>query len=685
MNPRYTRLVAALAVTLGPIGLSGLPTPAHAADLPPDRASTSIAACADFYQHVNGEWLASTQIPPDRASWGSFNELDKRTKADLRDILDAAARDASLPPESAQRKVAEFYRSGMDTAAIDRAGAEPLRAELARIEAIRTPQDLMDELARLHRQDVNAGFELTFTIDAQDSTRYLVELYQAGLGLPDRDYYFRPDAKSQSQREAYVKHVARMLELLGDAPETAAKEAATVMRLETQLAQSSMTNEQRRDPKAVHNKVAVADLPRLASGVDWDRYLGRIGVGDRKEINLAQPEFFKTLASAVQTVPVTDWKPYLRWHLVHATASKLSSPFENEDFAFYGTLLTGRKELLPRDERVVTTITGRFGNAPLALAAGEAYVAKRFPPEAKARALTLVENMKAVLRERITELDWMTDTTRKAALQKLDAMAIKIGYPDKWRDYSALKLDSPSYAGKWLAANEFDMDRQIALSKKPVDRTEWFTSPHTVNAFYASQVNAIVFPAGILQPPFFDPARDDAANYGGIGMVIGHEITHGFDDKGRQFDADGNLHDWWTAEDAERYLGRASLVAKQYGDYVGVEGLKVNGNLTLGENIADIGGLKIAYLALQRALKQRPQGMVDGLTADQRFFTSFAQVWRTKMRPEFERLLINTDPHSPPRFRVQGPLANMPEFAAAFSCKGTDTMLRAESDRAAIW
>ncbi len=679
MTLTYARPAAlALALTLL--------VPAHAAEPTlTDSLRADVDACTDFYEYANGKWLATTAIPPDRASWGAFNELDKRTKADLRDILDAAARDPSLKLESAERKVAEFYRSGTDTAAIERAGTAPLSPEFARIDAMRTNRDLMDELARLHRMDVNAGFELTFTIDAQDSTRYLVELYQAGLGLPDRDYYFRADERSASQRAAYVKHVARMFELLGDAPDAAAKQAGIVMRLETQLANASMTTEQRRDPKAVHNKTAVSDLPRLAGGIDWDRYLRLVGVGDRKEINVAQPAFFKAFADAVQTVPMEDWKTYLRWQLVHATASKLSSPFENENFAFYGTLLTGRKALQPREERVVDTITGRFGNAPLAMAAGELYVAKRFSPEAKARALALVENMKAVLRERIAELDWMSDATRKAALHKLDAMVVKIGYPDRWRDYAALELDSPSYVGKWLAANAFEMDRQIALTKKPVDRTEWFSSPHTVNAFYSPQMNAIVFPAGILQPPFFDPARDDAANYGGIGMVIGHEITHGFDDKGRQFDAQGNLHDWWTAQDAERYVSRADRVAKQYGDYVGVEGLKVNGKLTLGENIADIGGLKIAYLALQRALKRRPQAPVEGFTPDQRFFIAFAQVWRNKMRPEFERLLINTDPHSPARFRVRGPLANMSEFAGAFSCRNIDTMLRAEDERAAIW
>src|ERR1700674_4025701 len=670
---------AASAVDADPWG------PTIASPLAGASLSSQVKACTDFYQYVNAKWSAVTEIPADSARWGAFDELDKRNKDIVKDILQAATADPAIARGSAQRKGADYYASGMDTQQIEQAGLQPLAAELAQIAAVKSRADLIEALAHLQRVGVDAAFNLNVTQDAKDSTRYLAELEQGGLGLPDRDYYFRNDAKSKKQRAAYVEHVAKMFELMGDSPALAKGNAAKVMAVETRLADGSMSNVERRNPNAIYNKMQLAQLSKRAPGGEWARYFEAVGVAQVGDFNVAQPKFFAHFAAATASVALSDWKTYLRWHLLHASASKLSSDFESENFRFYGMILAGKKVMQPREDRIMETISGRYGDAPVAMALGELYVAKAFPPQAKARALELVNNVKAALRERIGELDWMSESTRTAAQTKLDAMAIKIGYPDQWRDYSTLQIDRGSFAQNWLRANEFESQRQINHLGKPVDRSEWGMSPPTVNAYYSQQLNEIVFPAGILQPPFFDANRDDAMNYGGIGMVIGHEITHGFDDQGRQFDAQGNLKDWWTKADAERYTARATVVEKQYGAYQGVEGLHLNGKLTLGENIADLGGMKLAFLALQKALKDHPVAAMDGLSPDQRFFISYAQIWREKETPEQERLMITTNPHSPPRFRVQGPLANMPEFASAFSCRASDMALRGEAQRVNIW
>ena len=647
--------------------------------------SQSVKPCTDFYAYANESWLTKTKIPDDRSRWGTFSEIEQRNDAILKAALRDAVGDKSLTAGSAGRKVADYYASGMDTAAIERAGLKPLHDELARIDAIKSREDLIDQLAHMHRTGSDAGFAFGVNQDAKDSTRYLAQLYQAGIGLPDRDFYFKDDSKSKLWRAEYVKHVARMLTLMGDKPAQARREADTVMRMETRLAGASMTKVEQRDPNAIYNKMKLADLTAAAPGADWARYFQSVGIKDVQEFNIGQPKFFKELAAATSDTPLADWKTYLRWHLARATASKLPSRFEKEGFRFYQTVLKGTKTQLPREKRVIQDIMGRYGEQPMGQAMGELYVAKAFPPEAKARALELVTNVKAALRERITQLDWMSADTKAQAQKKLDAIMVKIGYPDNPRDYSTLKIDRTSYVQNSLRADEFEMQRNLNKLGKPVDRAEWGMSPPIVNAYYNPQLNEIVFPAGILQPPFFDPKADDAVNYGAIGMIIGHEITHGFDDEGRQFDADGNLKEWWKPEDAERYNARATVVEKQYDQYAGVDGLKLNGKLTLGENIADLGGLKIAYLALQKALANKKVGLIDGMTPDQRFFISYAQAWRDLTRPEQERVFITTNPHSPARFRVKGPLANLPEFAKAFSCQATDSALRAENERVNIW
>lgn len=641
----------------------------------------SAKPCQDFYQYANGHWLANNPIPADRSSWGAGSELYEKNQTVLHEILEAAAKDTSAQKGSAARKVGDFYRTGMDEAKIEAAGAKPLAEEFARIAAVKDAASLQTELAHLHRLNINPAFSPAAYQDYKDSTKIITWIYQDGLGLPDRDYYFKDDDKSKELRQAYVAHIQRMFELLGDRPEQAAAEAKTVMDFETRLAKVSMNAVEQRDPQAIYHKMDVAALDKLAPNISWSRYFASVGIQSPGDINVGQPEFFKEVSTMMTGVPIGDWQTYLRWTLVNAASPYLSSAFVNQNFNFYGKTLAGQKELRPRWKRVEATTDAMLGEA-----LGQLYVAKMFTPETKARALAMVQNLKAALRDRITTLDWIGEDTRKQALRKVDAIQIKVGYPDKWRDYSSLGIDQSSYAQNVLRAREFEFQRNLNKIGKPVDRTEWGMSPPTVDAYYNPNFNEIVFPAGILQPPFFDPSADDATNYGSIGAVIGHELTHGFDDQGHQFDADGNLKSWWTDSDEKNYAARAALVEAQYGDYIGVETMHLNGKLTLGENIADIGGLKIAYYAFQKSMagKPRPE-TIDGFTPEQRFFLAFAQNWRRNTRPEALRLMLQTDPHSPPRFRVLGAVANLPEFAKAFGCQPGDELVRPDKSQARIW
>jgi putative endopeptidase len=625
----------------------------------------SADPCADFYQYADGAWLKASPIPADRSSWSSFSEVQERNRKILREVAESAAADTGSPAGSPRQMVGAFYRSGMDEKKIEAEGARPLATELSRIAAIHDRESLLDELARLHRQTVYAGFGLFVNQDFKDSSKMTAWVYQAGLGLPDRDYYFKEDAKTKEIREKYVVHVGKMFELLGDPADKAAAESKTVMAIETRLAKVSMTPVEQRDPKAIYHPMQLADLEKLAPGFSWKRYFTEVGLPEPGLLNVGQPEFFKEEAKMASEVALADWQTYLRWHLVNGVADDLSSPFVDENFSFYGKVVRGTQELEPRWKRVLNTVDAEIGED-----LGQLYVAKAFPPQAKARALELVNNLKASLKDRIEHLDWMGEATKKQAQKKLDAIMVKIGYPDKWRDYSKLTIDDSSYAANVMRANEFEFQRNLNKIGKPVDRTEWGMTPPTINAYYNPSFNEIVFPAGILQPPFFDAEADDASNYGGIGAVIGHEITHGFDDQGRQFDAEGNLKDWWTAEDAKNYDARAKGVEKQFDAYVPIDDVHINGKLTLGENIADLGGVKIAYNALERALAGKPRpGKIGGFTPEQRFFLSYAQVWKVNMRPETLRLILATNPHSPGRFRVLGPISNLPEFAGAFPCK----------------
>jgi putative endopeptidase len=653
-------------------------TAAGRAAIDPGNFDRQVKPETDFYEYANGRWLLTHPIPPAYSSFGAFNEINDRNEAALHTILENVAQVDN--PSPIQRLVGDFYASGMDTAGIEAAGIAPLRPELARLAAIQTPADVEAAIARLHRIDVNVGFGFGSEQDPKDSSTVISGAGQAGLGLPDRDYYFRPDDKSAKLRELYVAHVAAILRLAGDSPSAAQAEAQAVMRLETALAKGSKTNVDLRDPVANYHKLPPSAVQALTPHFDWRAYLVGIGLPNSGDIDVGQPQFMQAFDELLVGTPVADWRAYLRWHYLHAASPYLSDAFVQANFQFYTVTLTGTPEIRERWKRVLSTVDRSIGEA-----LGQLYVAEYFPPAAKARTLRLVSNIRAALRVRLQQVEWMDAPTRAAAVVKLDAFNVKIGYPDKWRDYHTLRIDRGPYVLNVFRADEFEVKRDLAKIGHPVDRTEWQMTPPTVNAYYDSSMNEIVFPAGILQPPFFDEKADDALNYGGIGAVMGHEMTHGFDDQGRQFDAHGNLSDWWSPASAARFEKLAAGIVRQFNAYVAIDDLHVNGELTQGENIADLGGVKLAYAALQKALDGKPRTLIGGFTPEQRFFLSFASIWRENIRPEALRMQVNTDPHSPPRFRVDGPLSNLPEFARAFHVPDGAPMRRPEDERVVIW
>jgi predicted metalloendopeptidase len=646
-----------------------------------DRA---IDPCTDFYAYANRRWLDATPIPESRPVWGSFTMLLERSEHVVHTALEEELQKPLPADGSGRRKVLQYYASGLDLAAIERAGLKPLAPQLARIAALDGRERLAGLLAKLAWQGIEAPLAFAVRQDLKDSKRYIPELGQAGLGLPERDAYFRDDARSKETRERYRAFVTRVLALAGDGADAAARQAETILAFETELARAAMTPVERRDVDKTYNKRSLAQLAAEAPGFDWAAYFADLGLRDTSEINVTQPAFAKAVAGFAASRPLADWRVYLRWHVLRGAAPRLPEPIAKEAFEFNEGFLRGVKARPERWREVISAIGGRYGGEPMAQALVQFYVERAFPTVAKTRALALVGNVKAALGDRLRTLEWMGPETRARALEKLEAMRVKIGYPDRWRDFSGADVGPYAYADNWLRANEFRHRRDLARIGRPVDRAEWMISPHIVNAFYNGRLNEIVFPAAILQAPFFDLKADDAVNYGGIGMVIGHEITHGFDDRGRRFDADGNLRDWWTEADAKRYKERADRIERQYSGYVGIDGIPVNGRLTLGENISDIGGAKIAYLALQKALQSSAQGPIDGLSPEQRFFLSLATIWRSRYRDAQERLLLRTDGHSPPRFRVAGTIAHMPEFARAFGCDAAKTVL-ADDLRAEIW
>ena len=674
-------VIGLVAIGLAGVALRGSP---NGADQPKswgfDTANLdkTCKPCDDFYQFAMGGWMKANPIPPEYSVWGSFSQLADKNQKNLREILEAAA-STKASPGTNEQKIGDFYASCMDTTSIDAAGSKPIEPELMLISAIQTLADLQSETERLHSKGVGVLFRFNSTQDAKDSTQVVGAAVQGGLGLPEREYYLKPDEKSKQLRDAYVKHVANMFALLGDSAAASGQEAATVLKIETALATASMKNTDLRDPDKTYHKMTLADLKTLTPTFSWESYFKAAGHAELKGINVGQPDFFKSLDAQLAATPIEDWKTYLRWHLVNSAAPGLSEKFVNEEFDFRGKTLTGAKEIQPRWKRCVQATDRALGEA-----LGQVYVQKYFPPAAKARALEMVHNLIAALRDDLQTLPWMGPETRTQATAKLEAFAVKIGYTDKWRDYSALKIDRRSYAENVVRASEFDFARRLNKIGKPVDRTEWGMTPPTVNAYNNSNMNEIVFPAGIMQPPFYDPNADDAVNYGGMGAVIGHEITHGFDDHGSKFDGKGNLKDWWTPEDLKNFTARAKCVSDQFDGYVVDGELHENGKLVLGESIADLGGLAIAYTAYEKSLQGKPRPPDrDGFTPEQRFFLGWAQVWGANERIEYARLMANTNPHPLGRFRGNGPLSNMAEFAKAFGCKHGEAMVREQACK--IW
>jgi putative endopeptidase len=629
-----------------------------------DRAADP---CKDFYQYACGSWLKNNPIPSDQSSWGRFSELNERNQTILRDILEAAAKAPNRDADT--QKIGDYYAACMDEKSIDSKGLAPLQAEVDRIRAMSGVRDMSAEIGRLHRLGLNVLFNFSSGQDFKDSNAVIGQADQGGLGLPEKDYYFRTDEKAVETRKEYVAHVARMLRMMGAADPD--KQADTILRIETAIAKMSMDITARREPANVYHKMSMAQFRGLSDSFDWTLYFNEIHAPKMESLNVAAPDFFKGQEALLKSVSMDDWKTYLTFHLLHGQAAMLPSSFNKENFNFYGKFLTGAQEQRPRWKRCVQAVDGDLGEAM-----GKAYVDKTFGAEGKERTLKMVGDIEKSMGQDLDKLTWMTPETKKKAVEKLHAVTNKIGYPYKWRDYSALTVAPGDAMGNSLRSNQFEFDRELAKIGQPVDRLEWQMTPPTVNAYYDPQMNNINFPAGILQPPFFDKAENDAINYGAIGAVIGHELTHGFDDQGAQFDKNGNFEDWWTKADAKAFDTREQCLINEYQGFDLPGGIHMNGKLTLGENTADNGGLRLAWMALMNDLAGKTLPKLGGYTEAQQFFLGFGQIWCTNDTDEIVRLRVQTDPHAIDKYRVNGTVSNMPEFQKAFSCKAGLPMVR---------
>ena len=670
----------AAAVAAGPPTKTGSTPSQKGVGINIANIDPSVKPCEDFFHYASGNWLKNNPIPDAQSSWGAFNELIDRNQLTLRTILtNVAASSANAAKGSNAQKVGDFYGSAMDSVAIDAAGLKYLKPHLDRIMAINSLADEQKFLADPKSHAGSVWFGSGVGQDEKISSQYAVYLSQGGLSLPDRDYYLKDDARSKAIRAAYQTYQVNVFKMLGDDPATAEKNAAAVTRIETRLAKASKSRVDLRDPYANYNKMTLAEANAAFPNLALPMALKEEGLGSAKEVIVGQPDFLKEVSAAMQQESIADQKQYLRWHLVSSVTAALPQAYGDEAFK-YSQALSGAKKQQPRWKRMLGSTDRALGEA-----FGQLYVDKAFSPAAKARAKQMIENLRVAYAERIQATDWMSAATKKEALTKLNAFTVKIGYPDKWKNYATLNVSRESYLNNLLAAREWANKDEISKFGKPIDRGEWGMTPPTVNAYYNPPMNEIVFPAGILQPPFYDPKADDAVNYGGIGAVIGHEMTHGFDDQGRQYDAKGNLRDWWTKGDADKFNAKAAIVGRQYDAFSPLDSVHVNGKLTMGENLADLGGLTIAYQAFEKTPQAKAKVKIDGFTPEQRFFLGYAQIWRSNIRPEAVRQQVQTDPHSPGQFRTNGPLMNMPEFYQAFGCQDGNKMMRAAADRSKIW
>jgi len=654
--------------------------PAGKKFLDPSNIDTSVNPADDFYAYANGAWLKSTPIPASETRWGSFNLLEDFNKKALFGLLEEAAAKKGASKGSPEQMVGDCYAAGMDTVAIEKAGIGAIQSELDKINAITDTKSLLDEIARETTTGMNPLFGFYIGPDDKEVTKNICNLFQGGLGLPDRDYYLKQDPREKGIREKYIPHIANMLKLSGESEADAIKHANTIMAMETNMAKASMDRVSMRDPYKLYNKYSLTDFSLKTPGIDWKDMMKKMMVSNQDTLLVATPDFFIALSSMLKSTPIEDWKTYLKWHLISGMSGYLSSSFDQENFAFYGKVMRGQQEQKPRWKRVLQVVDGSVGEQ-----LGKMYTDKYFTADAKKRMLELVDNLQSAYEARINNLDWMSDSTKAKAKDKLHAFIKKIGYPDKWRDYSGLEITRDSYAKNILASNVFDYRFMINKLGKPVDRTEWGMTPPTVNAYYNPAFNEIVFPAGILQYPFFEKNADDAVIYGAIGGVIGHEMTHGFDDQGCQYAADGNLKNWWSAEDKSHFDAKTKMVKDQYDAYTILDNKHVNGALTLGENLADLGGVTIAYDAFKKTKQGQSQEKIDGMTPDQRFFMSWAQVWRSNIRDEEAATRLVTDPHSPGVHRCNGPLSNFTPFYLAFNVKEGNKMYKPEAQRAKVW